>query len=262
MTHHQDDLEDDFDYEDEDNQQTDAIPDTIRGFVFSTSMSPSGPTGIIRDMAANEYLLTPAHWIDESLPFVGQIVEFEPRVVEKGRLAASIMPITASTLLTPTADETWLALANEEAKMLRRRQLFYRISHLVLNQRFSPERAIIKLFDIELTSDVDVPMETQPGDRDFILNFRPNHSPRATHPTAKRLCKNLSLDFPRLVGFMRGNIQYRAALEQTLRKNAAQVKRRKLEAENRQNETVDAQSATAETSTFKGIANKLFGSKK
>ena len=34
MTHHQDDLEDDFDYEDEDNQQTDAIPDTIRGFVF------------------------------------------------------------------------------------------------------------------------------------------------------------------------------------------------------------------------------------
>ena len=35
MTHHQDDLEDDFDYEDEDNQQTDAIPDTIRGFVFS-----------------------------------------------------------------------------------------------------------------------------------------------------------------------------------------------------------------------------------
>ena len=50
---------------------------------------------------------------------------------------------------------------------------------------------------------------------------------------------------------MRGNIQYRAALEQTLRKNAAQVKRRKLEAENRQNETVDAQSATAETSTLR-----------
>ncbi len=61
---------------------------------------------------------------------------------------------------------------------------------------------------------------------------------------------------------MRGNIQYRAALEQTLRKNAAQVKRRKLEAENRQNETVDAQSATAETSTLKGIASKLFGSNK
>ena len=48
MTHHQDDLEDDFDYEDEDNQQTDAIPDTIRGFVFYNSKSPTGPTGIIR----------------------------------------------------------------------------------------------------------------------------------------------------------------------------------------------------------------------
>jgi hypothetical protein len=233
------------------------MPDTMRGFIISTSTSSSGPTGLIRDMAGKEYLLTPAHWLDEDLPMVGDIVEFEPRVVDKGLLAESIMPITTDSLLTETADDTWMALANEEVKQFRRRQLYFRFSHLICQQRVSPERAVMQIFDITLTDDVEIPETALAGDRDFILNLRPNHSPRSNHPTARRLCKAMSLDFPQLLGLLRGNLSYRAALEQTRRRSNDRVQRKANEPQ------VQEDDAPAKTSLFQGItagAKKLLSS--
>lgn len=195
------------------------LPKTLRGFIFRANTGPNGPTGLIRDMPGNEYLLTPAHWLDELPPHVGQIVEFVPRIVDKGRLAEAIELCTTSSLLTESADETWAELAEEDMKQLKRRQLFYRLNYLVIEQKNSVERALQSVYGVEFPPGYNLDEAPTEEDIKFILNLGPSRSPKATSRTAVRLCQALSLDFNRLLGFLRGSLTYRAALEQTRRKN-------------------------------------------
>lgn len=195
------------------------LPRTLRGFIFRANSGPNGPTGLIRDMPGNEYLLTPAHWLDDAPPHVGQIVEFVPRIVDKGRLAEAIEVCTTSSLLTESADETWAELAEEDMKLLKRRQLFYRLNHLVIEQKNSVELALQTVYGVEFPSGYKLDNAPSEDDIKFILNLGPSRSPKATSSTALRLCQALSLDFNRLLGFLRGSLTYRAALEQTRRKN-------------------------------------------
>lgn len=203
------------------------FPRLLRGFIIKCQQQKGGGySGLISDMAGNQYQLAPAHWLEPELnPTVGRLVEFVPGIVEKGRLAKHIRAITADTLLTDEADEEWAELALEEHRSYKRRVSFNRISHLVCEQNYPIERAICEVYDIDLPSDVTYPNEPTDEDKIFVtLDLGPSRKPKKTNPVTKRLCDNFSLDLPRLLGFVRGSISYRTALELCLNERRRSMK--------------------------------------
>ena len=196
---------------------TAVTPDLLRGFVVRATAHPDGWTGLIRDIAGNEYLLTPTHWLDKQPASIGLIVEFEPQVVDKGRLAKRIQVISTNSMLADKADKTWFNLANDETKQQHQRQAIYRLRYLVFKQGATIEEALHEIYGVTYPDALVLPTASTEADFTFLRILSRSKAVKDKHETAKRLCYNLGLDYSRLLGFLRGSISYRVALELTHR---------------------------------------------
>lgn len=189
----------------------------LRGFIVGTSIAEAGPIGTIADMTGNEYFITPPNWLGEDSPAVGMIVEFSARSVAKGYLAVNIKPITATTLCTPGMDATRREMLEADRRAERARQNISRLRQLVLDMGYSPEKAILEVFEITPPTGIVIPEEPSEKDLQFMGLLTHNRSPKDKHETSRRLCQAFCLSYNGLIGFMRGSISYRAALERAER---------------------------------------------
>ncbi|MBF4801575.1 hypothetical protein [Aeromonas hydrophila] len=189
----------------------------LRGFVVGTVINDTGPIGTIADISGVDYFITPQNWLGEAPPEVGMIVEFNARAVQKGFLAVNIKPINASTLCTPGMSATKLEMIEADRRAERARQHITRLRQLVFDMGYSPEKAILEVFDITPPTGIVIP--DGPSDRDlqFMELLTHNRSPKDKHETSRRLCQAFCLSFSALIGFMRGSITYRVALERAER---------------------------------------------
>jgi hypothetical protein len=120
-------------------------------------------------------------------------------------------------MLADKADKTWFNLANDETRQQHQRQAIYRLRYLVFKQGATIEEAIHEIYGVTYPDALVLPTVSTEADFSFLRILSRSKAVKDKHETAKRLCYNLGLDYSRLLGFLRGSISYRVALELTHR---------------------------------------------
>lgn len=206
-------------------------PARLRGFV-SELINNETRNAMVTDMAGSLYFLRESEWLtpDNKLA-IGTIVEFTPGVVNKGRAALKARSLTTNSLATPEMDDAWLSLATAEEQQVQERLKYHQLATLVVDRNYAVEDAICEIYGISIPENIEYPERASLEDKEFVTAVLPTSLQSKRHSTAKRLTRTLSLDSSHLLGFLRGKLSYRVALERSLKNRTDQVSDRVEEAE-------------------------------
>ena len=187
----------------------------LRGYVSTLSVTELGPVGTIVDISGTEYFIKPENWVGDEDPDIGMIVDFSARASAKGYVAHGISPSWSDTLCPPGYSATKIEMADADRRAERARQHINRLRQWVLDDHLSPEQAILQLWGLEPPVGMVIPEHANAADQQFFHFISHNRSPKSNHETSRRLCRAFCLNYAALIGFMRGSISYRVALERT-----------------------------------------------